>query len=198
QVAKYQEHSCHSDENGNNQPEAGVKGKIPPADTQTLLVGTVAIERDEEKVSSQKEMESADDNKKGKASPNARLCPQQNSPHQHLFDFFVPFRRAAEQEHGCCRCHHVGNADNCFLRNLTGAFSGERENRTAKNGEPECDAESGPAVKVESKKQGYANPERRHLRHGDIDENDAALDDMEPQVNESPRQKNAGQDGPDH
>ena len=44
QVAKYQEHSCYSDENGNDQPEAGVKGKIPPANTQTFLVGAVAIE----------------------------------------------------------------------------------------------------------------------------------------------------------
>jgi hypothetical protein len=36
------------------------------------------------------------------------------------------------------------------------------------------------------------------LRHRDIDENDATLHDMESEVDEQPRQKNAGHDGPKH
>jgi len=95
-------------------------------------------------------MENANHNKQAKAFPNFRRCHQQNIAYQHLFDFFVAFGRAAEQEHGRCRCHHVGDANNCFLWNFAGAFSGERKNRAAKKGKPKCDCESGPAVKVKS------------------------------------------------
>jgi hypothetical protein len=42
------------------------------------------------------------------------------------------------------------------------------------------------------------NSKRRHLRHGDVDENDAALDDVEAEINQQPRQKNAGHDRPQH
>ena len=49
-----------------------------------------------------------------------------------------------------------------------------------------------------SKKHRETNSERRHLRHGDVDENDAALHDVQAEINQQPRQKNAGHDRPKH
>ena len=37
------------------------------------------------------------------------------------------------------------------------------------------------------KKDSEANSERSHLSHGDVDEDDAALDDMQAEINEQPR-----------
>ena len=68
----------------------------------------------------------------------------------------------------------------------------------AQEGETKCNSEGGPAMKIETKEQRHANPERSHLRHRDVDEDDAALDDMKPEIDKQPRQENAGHDGPEH
>ena len=47
-------------------------------------------------------------------------------------------------------------------------------------------------------KNGDTNSERSHLRHGDVDEDNAALNDVQPKIDQQPRQKNAGHDRPEH
>src|ERR1700730_1452983 len=53
-------------------------------------------------------------------------------------------------------------------------------------------------VRFEVEQDRDANSERGHLRHGDVDENDAALDDVHAEVNQEPRQEHAGHDRPKH
>ena len=43
-------------------------------------------------------MENADDKKKSEAFPDFERCNEQDIPDQHLFDFFVAFRRAAQEQ----------------------------------------------------------------------------------------------------
>jgi hypothetical protein len=43
-----------------------------------------------------------------------------------------------------------------------------------------------------------ADSQRGHLSHRNVDEDDAALHDMEAEINEQPRQEHTGHDGPKH
>ena len=143
-------------------------------------------------------MENSDGDKERETLPNFARCHEQNISHEHVFDFFVTFRRAAEQQHrrGCR--HDIGNADDRFLRNLARPFSGHGKNRSARKREAERNSESCPAFKIEMEQNSDTNSERGHLRHGDVDEDDSALHDMQAEINEQPWQKNAGHDRPKH
>src|SRR5439155_27297599 len=99
-----------------------------PADTQPLLVGTVTIERDEQEILAQNEMEDADDDKKCEAFPNFMRRYEQNIANQHVLDFLVAFRRAAEQQDCSSRSYDVRDSDDRFLRDLARTFSGYRKN----------------------------------------------------------------------
>src|SRR6266699_7262405 len=133
-------------------------------------------------------MEDADDDEKRKAFPNFMRRYEQNITDKHLLDLFVSFRRAAEEQHRRRCRNHIGNADNRFLRNLARPFSRYRKNGRSNQSEPERDAESCPALKIEMKQNGETNPERRHLRHSDVDENDSTLNNVQAEVNKKPRQ----------
>jgi hypothetical protein len=53
-------------------------------------------------------------------------------------------------------------------------------------------------MKIETKEQRHANPEGSHLRHRNVDEDNAALDDMKTEIDKQPRQEDAGHDWPEH
>ena len=60
------------------------------------------------------------------------------------------------------------------------------------------DYKSRPAFQVDAKKNGDTNSERSHLRHGDVDENNSALNDVQPKIDQQPWQENAGHNRPKH
>src|SRR5204862_1412775 len=184
--------ACH------HQAENGVEEKIPPAHAQTFLVSPITIERDEQERAAENEMEDADDDKKREAFPNFMRRYEQNIANQHVLDFLVAFRRAAEQQDRSSSSHDIRNSDDRFLRDLARTFSGYRKNGPSDQSESERDAESGPTLKVEMKQNCETNSQRRHLRHGDVNENDAALHNMQAEINEQPRQKHASHDWPKH
>ena len=96
-------------------------------------------------------MKNAHRNKKGETFPNLHRRYQQDIAYQHLFDFLVALRSAAEQQHRRGRGHDVGDADDGFLRNFAGAFSGDGKDGAAENGEGQRNGKSDPAVKIEPK-----------------------------------------------
>src|SRR6266542_1080110 len=120
-------------------------------------------------------MEDAHRDKKCKAFPNFIRRYEQNIANQHVLDFLVAFRRAAEQQDSSSSSHDIRNSDDRFLRDLARTFSGYRKNGPSDQSESERDAESGPALKVEMKSNRETNSQRRHLRHSDVDEDDPAL-----------------------
>ena len=65
-------------------------------------------------------------------------------------------------------------------------------------GKAEPDGKSCPAFQVKAKQNGETDSERGHLRHGYVDENDAALHDVQAEIDEQPRQKDAGHNWPKH
>src|SRR5438034_8899785 len=143
-------------------------------------------------------MEDADDDKKCEAFPNFMRRYEQNIANQHVLDFLVAFRRAAEQQDRSSSSHDVRDSDDGFLRNLARPFSSNRENCCASEREAERNSKRCPAFEIEMQEDGETNPQRRHLCHCDVDEDDSALDHMQPEINEQPRQKHAGHDWPKH
>src|SRR6516165_1006305 len=94
-------------------------------------------------------MESADRSEESEPFPNFAWCYQQNISDQHVLDFFVAFRGAAQQQHSCCSRDHIGNSDHGFLWNLARAFSSYGKNCCANQTKRKRDAERGPAFKFE-------------------------------------------------
>ena len=116
-----------------------------------MLVGAVAIERDEKEISAQDEMKNSDCREESKTFPNLLWRHEQNVADEHLFDLFVSFRGAAEEQDGRGRGDHIRNSNHRFLWNLTGAFSGDRKNCCAYEGEPKRNREGRPTLQIEMK-----------------------------------------------
>jgi hypothetical protein len=53
-------------------------------------------------------------------------------------------------------------------------------------------------MKIETKEQRHANPEGSHLRHRNVDEDNAALDNVKTEIDKQPRQEDASHDWPEH
>src|SRR5512133_2386052 len=53
-------------------------------------------------------------------------------------------------------------------------------------------------MKIETKEQRQANPEGSHLCHRNVDEDNAALDNVKTEINKQPRQEDAGHAWPEH
>src|SRR5882724_12852375 len=94
-------------------------------------------------------MEDPDCDEKREAFPNFMGRYEQNVANQHILDFLVTFRRAAEQQDRSSRRHDIRNPDDRFLRDLARTFSGNRKNSRSDQGKSERDAESGPALKIQ-------------------------------------------------
>ena len=122
QITEDEQNAGDADETRHDQTEDRVKEKIPPAHAQTFFVSRIAIEGDEQKISAQNEMENTDDDKKCEAFPNFTRRHEQNISDEHVFDFLVAFRRAAQEQDRGGRRHDVGDADDRFLRNLARRF----------------------------------------------------------------------------
>src|SRR5262249_30719901 len=144
------------------------------------------------------EMENADAYKQREPLPNFSRCNQQNISDEDVFDFLVAFSRSTEQQHGRSRCNNVCNSDDCFLRNLTRALPCDRKNRGTNQSKTKSDGKRRPVFQLESEQNCDTNSKRSHLRHGDVDEDDAALNDVQPKIDQQPRQKNAGRNWPKH
>jgi len=151
QITKNEQNAGDANEACHDQAENGVEEKIPPAHAQTFLVSPITIERDEQERAAENEMEDADDDKKREAFPNFMRRYEQNIANQHVLDFLVAFRRAAEQQDRSSSSHDIRNSDDRFLRDLARTFSGYRKNGPSDQSESERDAESGPTLKVEMK-----------------------------------------------
>ncbi len=149
EVTKDEQNSGNADETGHNQAERGVKEKIPPAHAVSLFVRALAIEGNEQEWFAQNEVQKSDRNEKCEAFPNFQRSNEENIPHEHVLNFFVAFGRAAQQQDGGGRRDHVRNSNDRFLRDLAGAFSGDRENRRAHEREAERDGEGRPTFKIE-------------------------------------------------
>jgi len=94
QITKNKQNAGDANEACHHQTENGVEEKIPPTHTQTFLVSRIAIERNQQKISAQTEMEDTDSGKKCEAFPNFMRRYEQNIANQHVLDFLVAFRRA--------------------------------------------------------------------------------------------------------
>ncbi len=98
QIAENKQHAGDADEAGHDEPEKRVKQKIPPAHAQAMLVGAVAIEGDEQERLAQGEMNNADEEKKPEAFPDLRRTHEQDIADEHVLDFLVAFRGAAQEQ----------------------------------------------------------------------------------------------------
>jgi hypothetical protein len=94
QITKNEQNAGDANEACHHQAENSVEEKIPPTHTQTFLVSRIAIERNQQKISAQTEMEDADNGKKREAFPNFMRRYEQNISDKHVLDFLVAFRRA--------------------------------------------------------------------------------------------------------
>src|SRR5205814_3431373 len=97
QITKDQQYAGDANEAGHHQPEYGIEKEIPPAHTQTFLVSPIAIERDEQEIFAQNEMEDADSDKKCEAFPNFIRRYEQNITNQHVLDFRSEERRVGKE-----------------------------------------------------------------------------------------------------
>ena len=94
-------------------------------------------------------MNDRDQEKKSEAFPNVSRTHEQDVADEHVFDFLVAFRRAAEEENGRRGGHDVADADDGLLWNLAGAFAGHGKNRGAKEGKAERNDKGRPAFQVQ-------------------------------------------------
>ena len=157
QIAENKQHAGDANEAGHDEPEKRVKQKIPPAHAQAVLVGAVAIKGDEQERLAQGEMNDADEEKKPEAFPDVDWTNEKDITHEHVLDFLIPFRGAAQEQDGRRRRHDIADADDRFLRDLTRAFAGNGENRGPKQSEPKGDEEGGPAIEMEVQEDGDAD-----------------------------------------
>src|SRR5213075_1258453 len=155
-----------------------------PADTQPFLVSAIPVEGNEEKIPAQDEMQKADDRKKSEAFPNLERRDQQNISDQHLFDLFIALGGAAQEQNCGSRRNDVSDTDDRFLGNLTCPFACDGKNRGPHKGKAKSDGKGRRALKVQMEQDRDADSHRGHLSHCDIDENNAALDDVETQIDE--------------
>src|SRR5206468_12376626 len=87
--------------------------------------------------------------------------------------------------------------DGC-LPNLSCTYSTNGENCCATERKAERNSKRCPAPEIQMQEHGETNSQRRHMCHGDVDEDDATLHDVQTEVNKQPRQKHAGHDWPKH
>ena len=197
-IGEDEQHAGDADETGDDESERSVEKKIPEPNAQTLLKSGFAVEGDEQELFAKGEMKDADEREKAEAFPNLRRSHEQDVADEHVFDFLIALGRAAEQEHSGRGGDDVGDADHRLLRHLALAFAGEGKNRRADEGEAERDPEGCGAFQVQPQQHRDADAERGHLRHRDVDEDDAALHDMNAEIDEQPGLDDAGHAGPEH
>src|SRR5436190_16946354 len=95
--------------------------------------------------------------KKAKTFPDLDRPNEQNVADEHVFNFLVPFRRAAEEEHGPSRRNDITDADDRLLRDLTGTLAGNGKDGRAEKREAKRNRERGPALQVEMEQDRDAN-----------------------------------------
>src|SRR5439155_247220 len=157
QITEHEQNAGDANKARHDQTKNGVEEKIPPAHAQTFLVSLITIERDEQERAAQNEMEDADRNEKRKAFPNFMRRYEQNIANQHVLDFLVAFRRAAEQQDRSSSSHDVRDSDDGFLRNLARPFSSNGENCCASEREAERNSKRCPASEIQMQEHGETN-----------------------------------------
>src|SRR5207249_11909334 len=98
QIAEHEQHPGDADKTGDDEAERRIKKKVPPANSQPLLISPVPIEGDEQEIPAEDEMQNADDCKKSEAFPYLQRCDEQDISNQHLFDLLIAFGRAAQEQ----------------------------------------------------------------------------------------------------
>ena len=91
-------------------------------------------------------MQHADGDKERETFPDFSGAHEQDIADQHLFDFFVAFRGAAQQQDRRGRGHDVGNADDRFLRNWLARFPVTEKIAAPSKREAERDGKRGRAL----------------------------------------------------
>ena len=95
------------------------------------------------------------------------------------------------------RTDGVDNADDRLLRHLPFDAAGERKEKAPRQREGEGKEVGGNAVEFEAEQKRHRRPQRRHLRQREIDEDDAATDHVQPEVDVNAHQHHTGQKGPE-
>ena len=118
---------------------------------------------------------------------------RQNVPDQHLLQVLGLLGRLGHQEDRHGGRDDIDDADDRFLRNARLAMDPrDGEDRRAQEGEPEREEVRPVGVQVVPRQVGHGRPERGDLGQRQVDENDAALDDVHPEIGVDSGQDQAG------
>ncbi len=98
----------------------------------------------------------------------------------------------AHQQNGRRGSDRIGNADECFLRNVPAAAARDSENSRSEESEAETNPIRGPAVRVLARDHGHSRSQSGDLRESEVNENYSALDDVHAEVGMNSRQNEAG------
>jgi hypothetical protein len=115
---------------------------------------------------------------------------------EHELDVLGTLGRAVHDQDGGRRRHGVDDADERLLGNAPLLGFEKRQERRADDDGPDGEPAGGRVVQVVPEEESDRGPERRDLRKRQVDEDDAALHDVESQVGVDPRDGDAREERP--
>jgi hypothetical protein len=116
-------------------------------------------------------------------------------PHQELLDLLGALGCAVERQDRGGRGHHVDDPDDGLLREGAPPGAGGGEEACARHREGQRVPVSGGALDGVAREERRGDPERGDLREGQVHEDHAAGEDVEPQVDVHAGEDEAGEKG---
>jgi len=119
---------------------------------------------------------------------------REDTADEDLLDVLTALGGAVDDQHRSGRGHRIDDADDRLLRYRCPPCPARREDERAPDREGEGVPVGRVALEGMPEEEGDGDPERRHLGEREIDEDDAAGQDVEPQVDVDPGQDQARQE----
>ena len=146
---------------------------------------------------SKNEMEKADRRVEDSGLDHFTFRDRENVAHEHVFQVFRFARGFAHEQDGGGGSNSVGDTDKSFLRNVASAAARYSENRGTEKGEAETDPVRGAPMRVHADDDGDGCAKRSNLRQGEVNKDDAALDDVHAEIGVDAGEDEAGDKGQD-
>src|ERR1700738_3607036 len=115
-----------------------------------------------------------------------------NIADEHVFEVFGFAGGFAHQKNGERGSYGVSNTDESFLGNMAAPCSRKSENGGADKSERQADPIGAATVGIHTRDDGHNGAQGGDLREREIDEDNAALDDMHPEIGVNAGENEAG------
>ena len=183
---------------GHHQAEDHVEDKIPPAHIEAAGFRLFRVGGDGEELLPEDEMHGAQDDKQAEGLHHVGRRHDQEFADQGALEFLVAAGALAQDQDGSRRRDDIDDADERLLGDALVAAACEGQHDCPHEGKPEGEGIALPVMHIVAGEQGDAGAEGGSLGQREVHENDAALDNVQPEINQQPGEDQAGDQGPFH